>query len=193
MGQHRPFPSLLLQLWGVGGHPAASCLPLVPVSSCAAELYVQHHCIVQSIAPGTYADTTLYDPLSHLLQIPNLDAVLQTADFPCVPKHGAAVPIFGYQGSPSHYDLPFPDYAFWGHEYQHLQVSLAQAGLVQCCAASLAYLLESALNSSLVSVAGGVTPAQGLEVTGRQRVALCCSAHDYTINPRPAEPSNLAS
>ena len=30
-------------------------------------------------------------------------------------------PMFGYQGSIRHYDLPMPDYGLWGHEYQYLQ------------------------------------------------------------------------
>ena len=70
-------------------------------------------------------------PLSALLccalQIPDLDAVFQTSDFPCIKRkwqHGAAgpTPMFGYQASVRHYDLPLPDHAFWGHEYQYLQV-----------------------------------------------------------------------
>ena len=49
------------------------------------------------------------------------------ADFPCIKRkwsHGGAAPspLFGYQGSVRHHDLPFPDHTFWGHEYQYLQV-----------------------------------------------------------------------
>eukprot|EP00887_Chlorella_sp_A99_P007639 scaffold20.g7639.t1 len=58
-------------------------------------------------------------------QIPDVDAVVHTADFPCVRRkwaHGAVpTPIFGYQGSVRHFDLPFPDYSFFGNEYQYLQ------------------------------------------------------------------------
>ena len=104
-------------------------------------------------------------------QVPDLDAVLHTADFPCIKrglqqagsamtleqramqqhKQGmmgepfeasgasgsitdapanaqqaqqqAPLPvIFGYSSSDGHADLLFPDYSFWGHERQLIQV-----------------------------------------------------------------------
>ena len=58
-------------------------------------------------------------------QIPDMDAVLQTSDFPCMLRslpNVAAVspPVFGYNSHPTYADIPFPDYSYWGHEYSHL-------------------------------------------------------------------------
>lgn len=60
------------------------------------------------------------------LQIPDVDAILHFADFPCIPRPRAGAPpapILGLQGSAHHSDIPFSDYTYWGHEHQYLQVS----------------------------------------------------------------------
>lgn len=56
--------------------------------------------------------------------MPDLDAVLHTADFACVKREwaGTPLPLFGYQASAGHRDLAWPDFTFWGHEHQFLQV-----------------------------------------------------------------------
>lgn len=61
-------------------------------------------------------------------QIPDADAIIQTSDFPCFlrspthpkPNEVPPPPIFGYNSDVNHSDIPFPDYTYWGHEYQHL-------------------------------------------------------------------------
>ena len=60
-------------------------------------------------------------------QVPDVDAVLHTADFPCIKRswaHGSATPLpmLGYQASVRHFDIPFPDYTHWGHEHMYIQV-----------------------------------------------------------------------
>ena len=64
------------------------------------------------------------------MQVPDLDAIIQTSDFPCMlrvqPGTGAlAPPIFGYNSHANFVDIPFPDYSYWGHEYRRL--------LGECC------------------------------------------------------------
>ena len=59
------------------------------------------------------------------MQVPDLDALIQTSDFPCMlsiqPGTGAlAPPIFGYNSHEKFVDIPFPDYSYWGHEYRRL-------------------------------------------------------------------------
>lgn len=62
------------------------------------------------------------------MQIPDADAIIQTSDFPCFlrspthpkPNEVPPPPIFGYNSDVNHSDIPFPDYTYWGHEYQHL-------------------------------------------------------------------------
>ncbi|KAI3424060.1 hypothetical protein D9Q98_009423 [Chlorella vulgaris] len=62
-------------------------------------------------------------------QVPDVDLVLHTADFPCVSRSswvGAAArppprPLLSFQGGRHHLDLPFPDATYWGHEHQYLQ------------------------------------------------------------------------
>ena len=62
------------------------------------------------------------------VQIPDADAIIQTSDFPCFlrspthpkPNEVPPPPIFGYNSDVNHSDIPFPDYTYWGHEYQHL-------------------------------------------------------------------------
>ena len=61
----------------------------------------------------------------HVPQVADLDAIIQTSDFPCMlrlqPGTGAlAPPIFGYNSHPKFVDIPFPDYSYWGHEYRRL-------------------------------------------------------------------------
>ena len=67
-----------------------------------------------------------------LMQIPDIDAVLQVQDHPCIPggplstvdkaaepqlvsdvKHP---PIFSYTHRAGDVDIPFPDFSYWGHE-----------------------------------------------------------------------------
>ncbi|CAL5226901.1 g9774 [Coccomyxa viridis] len=73
-----------------------------------------------------YAILTLMDTLrNHPGQVADLDAIIQTSDFPCMlrlqPGTGAlAPPIFGYNSHPKFVDIPFPDYSYWGHEYRRL-------------------------------------------------------------------------
>ncbi len=65
------------------------------------------------------------------MQIPDMDAVLHFADFPCIPRprDGAPpAPMLGLQGSAHHSDIPFPDYTYWGNEHQYLQVCEAVVG-----------------------------------------------------------------
>ena len=59
------------------------------------------------------------------MQVPDLDAIIQTSDFPCMlrvqPGTGAlAPPIFGYNSHANFVDIPFPDYSYWGHESRRL-------------------------------------------------------------------------
>jgi hypothetical protein len=105
----------------------------VPQATPALHLHVQsdEQRLAPALAPVQLgADVLLlHFHAMHFMQIPDLDAVFMTADFPCIKKKwphggGGPTPMFGYQGSVRHYDLPFPDYAFWGHEYQYLQVLL---------------------------------------------------------------------
>ena len=43
--------------------------------------------------------------------------------------HGATpLPMLGYQGSVRHYDIPLPDYTYWGNEHMYLQVSVCVWG-----------------------------------------------------------------
>ena len=72
-----------------------------------------------------YAILAIMDVIRHYPgQIPDLDAVLQTSDFPCMLASGSketpAPPLFGYNSHPTYTDIPFPDYSYWGHEYSHL-------------------------------------------------------------------------
>lgn len=72
-----------------------------------------------------YAILAIMDVIRHYPgQIPDLDAVLQTSDFPCMLASGTkgspAPPLFGYNSHPTYTDIPFPDYSYWGHEYSHL-------------------------------------------------------------------------
>ncbi|PSC76631.1 O-glucosyltransferase 1-like [Micractinium conductrix] len=76
-----------------------------------------------------YAILALMDTLRMFPgQIPDVDAVLHTADFPCVrhswdagqPEGRSPMIVLGYQGAPTHHDLPFPDATFWGHEGGYL-------------------------------------------------------------------------
>ncbi|KAK9835269.1 hypothetical protein WJX74_010474 [Apatococcus lobatus] len=76
-----------------------------------------------------YAILALMDTLRHYPgQIPDADAIIQTSDFPCFlrspthpkPNEVPPPPIFGYNSDVNHSDIPFPDYTYWGHEYQHL-------------------------------------------------------------------------
>ncbi len=58
-------------------------------------------------------------------QIPDLDAVIQTSDFPCMLRqqpgsNALPPPVFGYNGHARFVDIPFPDYTYWGHEYHRL-------------------------------------------------------------------------
>lgn len=60
------------------------------------------------------------------LQIPDIDAIIHTSDFSCVPAALGGLqpegpPIFGYNSDPAHADVPFPDYSYWGHEYTRLR------------------------------------------------------------------------
>lgn len=78
---------------------------------------------------STHSPTTL--PLTtHTRQIPDLDAVLHTADFACVKREwaGTPLPLFGYQTSAGHRDLAWPDFTYWGHEHQFLQVGVWWGG-----------------------------------------------------------------
>ena len=59
------------------------------------------------------------------MQIPDIDAVLHTSDFPCMtrPQQGSKIvppPVFGYNSHATFVDIPFPDYTYWGHEYSWL-------------------------------------------------------------------------
>ena len=67
------------------------------------------------------------------MQVPDLDAVIQTSDFPCMlkvqPGTGApAPPVFGYNSHKKFVDIPFPDYSYWGHEYRRLLGELLHFG-----------------------------------------------------------------
>lgn len=76
-------------------------------------------------------DTYLRSACQHVqqsalfLQVPDVDAVIHTSDFPCMlkiqPGTGAlAPPVFGYNSHEKFVDIPFPDYSYWGHEYRRL-------------------------------------------------------------------------
>lgn len=74
-------------------------------------------------APGT----TQWSTMTVLLQaqVPDLDAIIQTSDFPCMLRQqpgGKALPppVFGYNSHARFVDVPFPDYSYWGHEYHRL-------------------------------------------------------------------------
>ena len=59
------------------------------------------------------------------VQIPDIDAVIQTSDFPCMQRQQASSkiippPVFGYNSHSTFVDIPFPDYTYWGHEYSWL-------------------------------------------------------------------------
>ena len=71
------------------------------------------------------------------VQVPDLDAVLQTSDFPCMlgsgsEDSGQPPPVFGYNSHPTYTDVPFPDYSYWGHEYSHLLGAPPSLLLVHC-------------------------------------------------------------
>lgn len=60
-----------------------------------------------------------------IMQIPDIDAVIQTSDFPCMQRQPASSkivppPVFGYNSHSTFTDIPFPDYTYWGHEYSWL-------------------------------------------------------------------------
>jgi len=81
------------------------------------------------VAMADYEDARYIPSASFLFaQVPDVDAVLHTADFPCVKRSWSShddappLPLFGYQGSPRHHDLPFPDFTFWGNEHSYLMV-----------------------------------------------------------------------
>lgn len=63
------------------------------------------------------------------VQIPDIDAVIQTSDFPCMlrqqPGNKPPPPVFGYNSHARFVDIPFPDYTYWGHEYHRLVGELA--------------------------------------------------------------------
>lgn len=72
------------------------------------------------------------------VQIPDIDAVLHTSDFSCIPASPAGQkpsgpPIFGYNSDPAHEDVPFPDYSYWGHEYTRLRGASAHLGVQSPC------------------------------------------------------------
>ncbi|EIE18997.1 hypothetical protein COCSUDRAFT_54837 [Coccomyxa subellipsoidea C-169] len=72
-----------------------------------------------------YAILALMDTLRHHPgQIPDIDAVIQTSDFPCMlrqqPGNTPPPPVFGYNSHARFVDIPFPDYTYWGHEYHRL-------------------------------------------------------------------------
>ena len=70
------------------------------------------------------------------MQIPDIDAVLQVSDHPCIPADpGSSVvadkaaalqlqhvsadprpPLFSYTHDPDFVDIPFPDFSYWGHD-----------------------------------------------------------------------------
>lgn len=58
-------------------------------------------------------------------QIPDMEAMLQTADFTCVKESGdvdnPAPPTFGYTSADGFVDIPFPDPGWWGNEYHFIQ------------------------------------------------------------------------
>ena len=88
-----------------------------------------HHSVAAGALSGKgkipYAILAIMDVIRHYPgQVPDLDAVLQTSDFPCMLASGSkdtpAPPLFGYNSHPTYTDIPFPDYSYWGHEYSHL-------------------------------------------------------------------------
>ena len=96
-----------------------------------------------------YAVLALLDTLRHFPgQIPDLDAYIQTSDFPCIKQPELdevqgrpAIPLFGYSSNVEHRDIPFPDYTYWGHEYSRLTgtLPLSTTPLNRClCAGWLA-------------------------------------------------------
>ena len=101
--------------------------------------------------------------------MPDLDAVLQTSDFPCMLAADAdeAPPLFGYNSHPTYTDVPFPDYSYWGHEYSHLLGQPPEPGSgppASTCA--LALLLASQL------LHGGVSaPRPRLDSSGTRQAA----------------------
>ncbi len=79
--------------------------------------------------------------LCELLQIPDVSAVVQASDFPCIkaaqdtpdtdfradwqqlpPEHfdGRPIPVFGYNRREGFMDLLFPDFTYFGHEYSQI-------------------------------------------------------------------------
>ena len=95
------------------------------------------------------------------MQVPDLDALIQTSDFPCMlriqPGTGAlAPPIFGYNSHEKFVDIPFPDYSYWGHEYRRLlgmmsghTVSQFKQGSAQRIMETNAFLFSTANLNSL--------------------------------------------
>ena len=96
----------------------------------------------ESVLPSTSARPTQE---AHCTQVPDLDAVLQTSDFPCMLAADAddAPPVFGYNSHPTFTDVPFPDYSYWGHEYSHLRG--APRSLAGGCRAAAPRMLHSCL------------------------------------------------
>ena len=96
-------------------HPGQVGAHTAKLSLCCASLH--RHAITGScLAPSS---------TRRVLQVADLDAIIQTSDFPCMlrlqPGTGAlAPPIFGYNSHPKFVDIPFPDYSYWGHEYRRL-------------------------------------------------------------------------
>ena len=61
----------------------------------------------------------LHSSKSWDMQVPDMDAIIQTSDFPCMlrqqPGSSTALPppVFGYNSHPRFVDVPFPDYSYW--------------------------------------------------------------------------------
>ena len=96
-------------------HPGQVGARSASIQFCHANLY-RHALTISCLAP-----TVRW----HVLQVADLDAIIQTSDFPCMlrlqPGTGSlAPPIFGYNSHPKFVDIPFPDYSYWGHEYRRL-------------------------------------------------------------------------
>lgn len=69
-------------------------------------------------------------------QVPDLEFVFNCGDVPRFPKTGSAAVMFAYDSNHGHYDIPFPDWTFWGwcvyiaqptlfFSFRHLHISIS--------------------------------------------------------------------
>ena len=57
-------------------------------------------------------------------QVPDVDAVFQASDYPCVPQRKAGellAPVLGFDSAPGQAEIPFPDFSYYGKELRALR------------------------------------------------------------------------